>query len=86
MKKMLQTGLNKGDFRQLEIKMVSSFELGDIVQMKKKHPCGSKEWKIIRTGADVKIKCLVCDRIVMMDRADFCKRAVKIIEVRRESE
>lgn len=59
--------------------MVETFELQDIVQMKKPHPCGSFEWVIIRTGADIKIKCLGCGRIVMLERAVFVKRAVKII-------
>ena len=60
--------------------MIIEFSLSDIVQMKKPHPCGSRNWKIIRTGADVKIKCLGCARIVMMDRAEFVKRAKKIVE------
>ena len=59
--------------------MLTEFALGDVVQMKKPHPCGSKEWTIIRTGADVKIRCLGCGRIVMLDRAVFTKRAVKIL-------
>ncbi len=59
--------------------MILEFALGDTVQMKKPHPCGSREWTIIRTGADVKIKCLGCGRIVMLDRAEFVKRAAKIV-------
>jgi hypothetical protein len=59
--------------------MINQFELGDIVQMSKQHPCGSKEWQITRTGADIKIKCLGCGRVVMMDRCDFIKRAAKIL-------
>ena len=59
--------------------MVEQFDLGDIVQMKKPHPCGSDRWKIIRTGADVKIKCLGCGRIVMLSRADFVKRSAKLV-------
>lgn len=54
-------------------------ELGDVVQMKKVHPCGSKLWRVVRTGADIKIRCLGCDRLVMMDRADFMKRVSKWI-------
>ncbi|MEQ8154855.1 MAG: DUF951 domain-containing protein, partial [Clostridiaceae bacterium] len=37
--------------------MVQEFNLGDVVLMKKQHPCGSSEWEIIRLGADIKIKC-----------------------------
>ncbi len=57
--------------------MIEQFDLGDRVQMRKPHACGANEWIIIRTGADVKIKCHACNRIVMMDRADFVKRAKK---------
>ena len=53
--------------------------LGDIVQMRKTHPCGSDRWTIIRVGADIKIRCSLCGRIVMMDRADFVKRMKKIV-------
>ncbi|MGV3026651.1 DUF951 domain-containing protein [Clostridium thermobutyricum] len=61
--------------------MVEKFELGDIVEMKKQHPCGEKRFKIIRTGADVKIKCLGCERIVMLPRSKFVKGAKKIIQI-----
>ena len=36
------------------------YETGDIVEMKKKHPCGSSEWEILKAGADIKMKCLGC--------------------------
>ncbi len=52
--------------------------LNQIVQLKKKHPCGGDRWKIVRVGADVKITCLTCDRTVMLDRADFIKRIKRI--------
>ena len=45
-----------------------SFELNDIVVMKKPHACGENKWKIIRVGVDIKIKCLGCDHEIMMDR------------------
>ena len=53
--------------------------LGDVVLTRKQHPCGSSEWTVIRTGADIKIRCSGCSRIVMMDRADFMKRMKKIL-------
>ena len=58
---------------------MEEIRLGDKVKMRKTHPCGSDEWSVIRIGADIKIKCLGCGRIVMMDRADFMKRMKKII-------
>lgn len=60
--------------------MAKEFYLGDIVEMKKEHPCGSKEWEVIRLGADIKIKCLGCERIVMLPRSQFEKRVKKIIK------
>ena len=60
--------------------MVTVFNLGDIVEMKKEHPCGSKNWEIIRVGADIKIKCCGCERIVMLPRAKFIKGITKIVE------
>ena len=58
---------------------MEEIRLGDIVQMRKTHPCGSDQWKIIRIGADIKMKCLGCGRIVMLDRAVFVKRRKKIL-------
>lgn len=59
--------------------MIQTFYLGDIVQMKKQHPCGSYQWEVIRLGADIKIKCTGCNRIVMLPRVDFQKRVKKKI-------
>jgi len=56
------------------------FCVGDIVEMKKVHPCGSKSWQIIRVGADIKIKCCGCERLVMLDRSKFEKGVKKIIK------
>jgi len=53
--------------------------LGDVVQMRKPHPCGSDRWTIVRTGADVKIKCHGCGRVVMLERGVFEKRVKKLI-------
>jgi hypothetical protein len=56
------------------------FYIGDIVQMKKDHPCGSKEWEVIRLGADIKIKCCGCGRLVMLPRMKFEKDVKKIVK------
>ena len=42
--------------------------LQDRVEMRKPHPCGSKEWVVTRIGADIKIRCLGCERVVMLRR------------------
>jgi len=44
------------------------YEVGDIVRLKKKHPCGSYEWEIQRVGADFRLKCLGCGHEVMVPR------------------
>ena len=59
--------------------MIETFDLGDIVEMKKQHPCGSKEFEVIRLGADIKIKCTGCGRIIMLPRNKFQKDAKKIV-------
>ncbi|WP_302761597.1 DUF951 domain-containing protein, partial [Christensenella hongkongensis] len=51
--------------------MAQKFECNDVVVMQKKHPCGGYEWQILRTGADIKIKCLTCGHIVMLDYGTF---------------
>lgn len=52
---------------------------GDKVILKKKHPCGSFEWSIIRIGADIKLKCSGCDHEIMIDRVQLRKKIKKII-------
>ena len=54
--------------------MVMEIKLGDVVRLKKKHPCGSYEWQVVRLGADIGIKCLKCQRRVLRDRVAFERR------------
>ena len=44
------------------------YEVGDIVTLKKGHPCGSKEWEILRVGADFRLKCMGCGHQIMVPR------------------
>ena len=46
--------------------------------MKKGHPCGTNEWEVVRVGADIKIRCTGCNRIIMMPRVEFNKKLKKI--------
>lgn len=55
------------------------YKLGTRVIMKKQHPCGANEWEIIRLGADIKIRCLNCNRSLFMPRIEFNKKIKKII-------
>ena len=43
-------------------------QVGDIVTLKKEHPCGSKEWEVLRIGADFRLKCLGCEHQIMIAR------------------
>ena len=54
--------------------MVLEIKLGDVVRLKKKHPCGSYEWQVVRIGADIGIKCLECERRVLLERSIFERR------------
>lgn len=55
------------------------FGIGDIVELKKPHPCGTNAWKIIRMGMDIRMKCTGCDHSVLIPRAQFEKRLKKIL-------
>lgn len=48
--------------------MVLELRLGDIIRLKKSHPCGSNEWVIVRLGADIGIKCLKCQHAILLER------------------
>jgi len=53
--------------------------VGDVVMLKKPHPCGGYNWEILRTGMDFRIKCLTCNHQVMLPRTEFEKRVKKIV-------
>ena len=55
------------------------YKFNDRVIMKKEHPCGSNEFKIVRVGADIKVECLKCGRLVMIPRMEFNKKIKKVI-------
>ena len=66
--------------------MPEPFEIhvGDIVRLRKQHPCGGWEWRVVRTGADIGIVCQTCRRRLTMPRHKF-RRSVKSIERRSEA-
>lgn len=55
------------------------YDLHNVVQMKKKHACGTNRWEIIRLGMDIKMKCLGCRHIVMLKRQEFEQKLKKVI-------
>ena len=65
--------------------MEKKYELGSIVVMKKPHACKTNLWEITRVGADIKLKCLNCNREIMMDRLEF-NRKIKKVGTKNENE
>ncbi|MFC2070749.1 DUF951 domain-containing protein [Chloroflexota bacterium] len=58
--------------------MVLEIKLGDVVGLKKKHPCGSYEWQVVRLGADIGIQCLKCRHRVLLERGTLERRIKSI--------
>lgn len=56
------------------------YEVGMKVVMKKGHPCGTNQWEIVRVGMDFKIRCLGCQRVVMLPRKKFEKNLKHLID------
>lgn len=52
---------------------------GDVITTRKPHPCGGNEWTVLRTGADIRIRCNRCGHLVMMDRETFLRRRKSIV-------
>ena len=57
------------------------YSVGDKIISKKAHACGGNEWQIVRTGADIKIKCLGCGNVIMLSRHNF-EKSIKNIETK----
>lgn len=59
--------------------MLIGLQAGDILRLRKPHPCGSTDWVVTRLGADIGIKCLGCGRHVLVPRRELARRAKKIL-------
>jgi hypothetical protein len=59
--------------------MVAEVKLNDIVRLKKAHPCGGYEWRVVRLGADIGIKCLTCGRRALLERSVFERRIKEFV-------
>jgi hypothetical protein len=57
--------------------MLPDIQLDDTVRLRKPHPCGSYEWRIVRLGADIGLECLRCGRRVLLDRRTLSRRLKK---------
>ena len=58
-----------------------NFEVGDVVKLKKPHPCGSSQWEILRVGADFRLKCMGCGHQIMVPRKLVEKNARGLVTV-----
>lgn len=63
--------------------MVTDLRLGDVVRLRKPHPCGGLDWEVVRLGADIRIECLSCARLVMLSRSELTKRTKSVESSRR---
>ena len=60
--------------------MPIDFQVGDIVRLRKPHPCGGYEWEIVRLGADIGLKCQTCQHRVLLTRRELGKRLKTIVQ------
>ena len=60
--------------------MVLDLRVGDVLRLRRKHPCGSFDWDVVRVGADVGLRCRECGRRVLMDRPTLRRRARELLE------
>ena len=61
------------------------YELNEILTLKKTHPCGGRDWKIVRMGADVKLQCVTCGKYVNLTH-DALRKSVKPQSINKENE
>ena len=54
--------------------MLPDLQIGDIVRLRKVHPCGSYEWRVVRLGADIGLECIKCSRRIMLARRELAQR------------
>jgi hypothetical protein len=54
--------------------MLPDMGMGDVIRLRKKHPCGSSEWEVVRIGADIGLKCLGCGRRLLLPRREVARR------------
>ncbi len=60
--------------------MVMEVRLGDVVRLRKVHPCGGYEWEVVRLGADIGVRCRTCGRRVLLERRVFEKRVKEFLQ------
>lgn len=58
--------------------MLPELQLEDVVTLRKPHPCGGTDWKIVRLGADIGLECLTCKRVVLLPRRELANRLKRL--------
>ena len=54
-------------------------KVDDIVRLRKKHPCGGDEWQVVKLGVDIRIKCLKCQRLILLERSTLERRIKTLV-------
>ncbi len=62
------------------------FRVGDILELRKQHPCGGRKWRVLRIGLDIGIECLTCERYVLVSRRRLETRMKRFVERGSSSE
>lgn len=65
--------------RDIMPRMLPPLELGDVLRLRKPHPCGGYEWKVVRLGADIGLECTSCGRRILLPRRDLARRLKMVI-------
>jgi hypothetical protein len=60
--------------------MVMDLRVGDVLRLRRKHPCGGFDWDVVRVGADIGLQCRQCGRRVLLDRPTLRKRVQSVVE------
>jgi hypothetical protein len=60
--------------------MALDVRMGDVVEMRKPHPCGSRVWTVVRVGADIGLTCNQCERRILMDRPTYHRRVKDLVK------
>lgn len=60
--------------------MLPDLQMGDVLRLRKPHPCGSTDWVVVRLGADIGLKCLGCGRRILLPRRDVARRLKSYVE------
>lgn len=58
---------------------ITPLHVGDVVRLRKAHPCGGFEWTVVRVGADIGLQCRTCGRRILLTRREFERRLAKVI-------